>query len=219
MTEEYDEQVDVVEEDEVDEFTGFAEDVKLFGKWSTEEISHSRVELEDFLKCKRRFAVYVPHTAGRYQIKRFRKTLCPIVERLVNSLMMHGRNNGKKLMAIRIVRHCFELIHLQTGKNPVQVFVQAVENCGPREDSTRIVSAGVVRRQAVDVSPLRRVNQAIYLLSARAQLLLPQHEEHGRVPRGRDHERREGEQQLVRDQEEGRDRARGQGQPVERRQA
>uniref|UniRef100_A0A3N7HL26 Small ribosomal subunit protein uS7 domain-containing protein n=1 Tax=Populus trichocarpa TaxID=3694 RepID=A0A3N7HL26_POPTR len=35
---------------------------------------------------------------------------------------------------------------------------------GPREDATRIGAAGVVRRQAVDVSPLRRVNQAIYLL-------------------------------------------------------
>jgi len=30
---------------------------------------------------------------------------------------------------------------------------------GPREDATRIGSAGVVRRQAVDISPLRRVNQ------------------------------------------------------------
>lgn len=33
------------------------------------------------------------------------------------------------------------------------------------EDSTRIGSAGTVRRQAVDVSPLRRVNQAIALLT------------------------------------------------------
>jgi hypothetical protein len=36
---------------------------------------------------------------------------------------------------------------------------------GPREDATRIGSAGVVRRQAVDISPLRRVNQAIWLLT------------------------------------------------------
>lgn len=35
---------------------------------------------------------------------------------------------------------------------------------GAREDSTRIGSGGTVRRQAVDVSPLRRVNQAIYLI-------------------------------------------------------
>ena len=116
---------------------------------------------------KPKFAVYVPHTAGRYQKRRFRKAACPIVERcggprrggnraaagaafgalqataasfgarqglcvrqwrrcaaaaglawrlgvltrpfpparhlgrrLTNSIMMHGRNNGKKLMAV-----------------------------------------------------------------------------------------------------------------------
>ena len=41
---------------------------------------------------------------------------CPIVERLTNSLMMHGRNNGKKLMAVTIVKHSFEIIHLLTGE-------------------------------------------------------------------------------------------------------
>jgi len=56
-----------------------------------------------------------------------------------------------------------------TGKNPVQVFVGAVQNGGPREDSTRIGTAGVVRRQAVDVSPMRRVNQAIYLMALGAR--------------------------------------------------
>jgi ribosomal protein S7 len=49
-------------------------------------------------------------------VKRFRKASCPIVERLVCSLMFHGRNNGKKLMAVRIVRHTFEIIHLLTGE-------------------------------------------------------------------------------------------------------
>lgn len=37
--------------------------------------------------------------------------------------------------------------------------MNAIINSGPREDSTRIGRAGTVRRQAVDVSPLRRVNQ------------------------------------------------------------
>ena len=40
---------------------------------------------------------------------------------------------------------------------------------GPREDATRIGSAGVIRRQAVDISPLRRVNSAIYLLTTGAR--------------------------------------------------
>jgi len=88
---------------------------------------------------------------------------------MVNSMMMHGRNTGKKIQAVRIVQHALEIIHLTTGKNPVGVFADAVKNAGPREDSTRIGSAGVVRRQAVDVSPLRRVNQAIYLMSVGAR--------------------------------------------------
>ncbi|XLS82083.1 hypothetical protein HN51_047914, partial [Arachis hypogaea] len=37
------------------------------------------------------------------------------------------------------------------------------------EDATRIGSAGVVRRQAVDILPLCRVNQAIYLLTTGAR--------------------------------------------------
>ena len=60
--------------------------------------------------------MYMPHTAGRYAAKRFRKAQCPIVERLTNSLMMHGRNNGKKLMTVSIVKHSFEIIHLLTGE-------------------------------------------------------------------------------------------------------
>ena len=54
-------------------------------------------------------------------------------------------------------------------KNPLQVLVNAIINSGPREDSTRIGRAGTVRRQAVDVSPLRRVNQAIWLLCTGAR--------------------------------------------------
>lgn len=42
-------------------------------------------------------------------------------------------------------------------------------NAGPREDSTRIGTAGTVRRQAVDVSPIRRVNQALSLLTTGAR--------------------------------------------------
>ncbi|GBF94325.1 40S ribosomal protein S5 [Raphidocelis subcapitata] len=125
-----------------------AAEIKLFGKWSFEDVEVTDISLEDYIAVKPKFAVYVPHTAGRYQKRRFRKAACPIVERLTNSIMMHGRNNGKKLMA---------------------VLVDAIINSGPREDATRIGSAGVVRRQAVDISPLRRVNQAIWLITTGAR--------------------------------------------------
>lgn len=84
-------------------------------------------------------------------------------------MQFHGRNTGKKVKAIRIVRHAFEIIHLLTGRNPLEVFVNAVCIAGPREDSTRIGAGGVVRKQAVDVSPIKRVNQAIYLITQGAR--------------------------------------------------
>merc|ERR1711934_382581 len=87
----------------------------------------------------------------------------------VCSMMRYGRNNGKKVMALRIVKHAFEIIHLLTEQNPVQVYVEAVINCGPREDSTRVGGGGAVRRQAGDVSPIRRVNTAIYLITTGAR--------------------------------------------------
>ncbi|CAK4068269.1 unnamed protein product [Aphanomyces euteiches] len=146
-----------------------AAEVKLFNKWTYDDIKVNDVALIDYVAVTGKAATFLPHTAQRYQKKRFRKALCPIVERLGNSLMRHGRNSGKKLMATRILRHTLEIIHLLTDQNPLQVLVDAVINAGPREDSTRVGSAGVVRRQGVDVSPFRRVNQALYLLSTGAR--------------------------------------------------
>lgn len=71
---------------------------------------------QDYLAVKEKYAKFLPHSAGRYAAKRFRKAQCPIVERVTNSLMMHGRNNGKKLMAVRILKHSFEIIHLLTSE-------------------------------------------------------------------------------------------------------
>jgi len=100
----------------------------------------------------------------------------------MNCLMMHGRNSGKKLNALNIMRQTLEIIEVMDPfagdekkeirdkfSNPVQVLVKALELGGPREDSTRVGSAGVVRRQAVDVSPLRRINQAMALIISGAR--------------------------------------------------
>jgi len=152
----------VVEEFET---AGPVSEVKLFGKWTFDDIEVSDISLDDYIACKGKHAVYAPHTAGRYQKKRFRKASCPIVERLCVSLMRHGRNSGKKLLANRIVRNTLEIIHLLTDQNPIQVLVDAVINAGPREDSCKVGGAGVVRRQAVDMAPFRRVNYALYLIA------------------------------------------------------
>merc|ERR1712169_78313 len=117
--------------------------------WSFEGVKVDDTSLTDQIAIH---PVYVPHSSGRFQKKRFRKVKCPIVERLVNGLMFKMRSQGKKLLAVRIVRHALEIA------------VDAVSKGGPREDSTRVGAGGVVRRQAVDVSPLRRVDEAIYLM-------------------------------------------------------
>ena len=140
---------------------------KLFNKWSY-DIEVTDVALKPLLAVneKTKYQVFLPHTAGRYQVKPFRKIQMPIVERLVCYMMQNGRNSGKKLQAIRVVEEAFEIIHLLTEKNPIQVLVDAIANASPREDSTRVGNAGNAKRQAVDVSPLRRINQALFLMTS-----------------------------------------------------
>merc|ERR1711933_132008 len=113
------------------------------------------------------------------QAKRFRKAQCPIVERLVNSIMMHrrdaernvrnGKNSGKKLLASNIVMHSFDIINLLTGKNPIQVLVEAIEKSGPREAIIVISNKKTRKTLALDVSPLSKVNQAVKLLAIGAR--------------------------------------------------
>ena len=59
-------------------------EVKLFGKWSCEDVQVPDMSLQDYIAAKDKFAKFLPHSAGRYAAKRFRKAQCPIVERLVN---------------------------------------------------------------------------------------------------------------------------------------
>ncbi len=153
-----------------EETTNFANEIKLFGIYDKNVEDKCDISLSDLISYKTaKTNVYVPHTAGRYQVKRFRKTQCPIVERLTNTLMRHGRNNGKKNMAIQIVKQALDIVQLTTNRNPISIILEAISNAGPREDSARTGSGGVVKKTAVDVSPLRRVNMGLYLIATGAR--------------------------------------------------
>ena len=141
----------------------------LFNKWSYKDLEVKDISLYPYLAIEGKYSTYLPHTVGRYNAKKFHKASCPLVERLVCGLMMHGRNNGKKLKAIRILKHSFEIINLLTNENPIQILINAVVNSGPKEDSTRVGYTGTARRQSVDVSPLRRINSAIQLITMGAR--------------------------------------------------
>ena len=133
-------------------------DIKLFGKWDYVGVVVRDPGLKKYISLK---PVYLPHTGGRHEHRRFGKAEVPIVERLMNKLMRPGRNTGKKHLAYNIVKRAFELIHLKTGENPLQVLVRAIENAAPREETTRIMYGGIIYHVAVDVSPLRRVDLAL----------------------------------------------------------
>merc|ERR1711972_277691 len=85
-------------------------EVLIFNKWSVSDVRCEDLSLKDYINVSGNYAKYLPHTAGRYDKIRFRKAQCPIIERLINSLMKTGRNNGKKMLTMRIVNQAIWLI-------------------------------------------------------------------------------------------------------------
>jgi len=143
---------------------------KLFGKWSYDNIEVRDPGLKRYIYLK---PVYVPHTEGRHEHKRFGKAKVSLVERLINKLMAPGivrrtkglRRSGwaagKKIRATKVVEIAFDIIHLKTKRNPIEVLVRAIENAAPREEDTRVVYGGIIYRPPADTAPLRRLDLAL----------------------------------------------------------
>ncbi len=144
-----------------------ADQIRLFGKWSWVGVEVRDPGLKRYISLK---PVWLPHTGGRHEKRRFAKAEVPIVERLMNKLMRPGRNGGKKHLAYNIVKTAFDIIYFETGENPLQVLVRAIENSAPREDTTKITYGGITYRVSVDVSPQRRVDLALRFLTEGARL-------------------------------------------------
>ena len=134
---------------------------KLFGKWSL-DVEVKDAGLKDYISLR---PIYVLHTMGRHEHHKFHKSRLNIVERLANNLMRPGKNVGKKARAIKFIKNAFEIIHLRTGENPIQVLIRAIENSAPCEDTTRISYGGIAYHQAVDISPQRRVDLALRFIA------------------------------------------------------
>ncbi len=144
--------------------------ISLFNKWVTDKIQVKDLGLQKVISLK---PAVIPTTSGRHVRQRFKKAEVNIVERLANK-MMHfgkryakntGRMGGKKAKMLTVIRTALDIIHLQTGKNPVELLVIAIENASPNEDTTRIVYGGVVYHVSVDIAPLRRVDLALRFIA------------------------------------------------------
>ncbi len=142
----------------------------LFRKWDVSNIEVHDPGLKTAISLKKQI---IPYTFGRSALKRFNKAEVNIVERLINKTMHFGkryakntgRMAGKKTKVLNTVRTAFDIIHLKTGKNPVEVLVRAIEFSAPNEDTTRIVYGGTVYHVSVDVAPIRRVDLALKFIS------------------------------------------------------
>jgi small subunit ribosomal protein S7 len=133
-------------------------EIRLFGEYSFEGIEVRDIGLKRYLNLK---PVYLPHSGGRHEAHRFRKSTLNIVERFINNLMKPGSSGGEKSRVTDSVRTAFRIIAIKSGRNPIEVLVRAVENSAPNEDTTRIGYGGVVYRLAVDISPQRRIDIAM----------------------------------------------------------
>lgn len=135
--------------------------IKLFGEWSFDNIEVRDPGLKRYLKIA---PVYLPHSGGRHEAQKFKKSEMNIVERLINGLLKPGSSGGDKSRITGVVRSAFKMIYVKSGRNPVEVLVRALENGAPNEDTTRIGFGGVVYRLAVDISPSRRVDLSLRFL-------------------------------------------------------
>ncbi|KKN22775.1 hypothetical protein LCGC14_0911720 [marine sediment metagenome] len=152
-------------------------EIKLFNQWSFENIEIRDKTLEYFINLR---PIIIPHSAGRHEHRRFWKSSkISVIERFTNRLLapgfigsrIRGRkssyHSGKKAMLLRSLKNAFVLIHLTTGVNPVQILVDAIVICAPREETTKIAMGGISYASAVDIAPQRRVDLALkYLVQA-----------------------------------------------------
>ena len=133
---------------------------QLFGRWPVEGMEYSDVSTERYITV-----TPIAHTMGRHAEKQFKKSEISIVERLINRLIQTDENTGKKQLATGMTREAFEIVHSRTEENPVQVLVRAVEHAAPREETVRLKYGGISVPKAVDVSPQRRVDQALKFIA------------------------------------------------------
>ncbi len=146
--------------------------MKLFNKWDTTKIDFKDLGLKKYVCLELRI---LPQSFGNTNKESSRKSKINVVERLINKMMRSGQGKkklsgkyirhrlgtGKKEQIIKFVDESFDYIHKVTKENPVQIFIRAIENSAPREDITKLQKGGITYTQAVDVAPVKRLDESL----------------------------------------------------------
>ena len=80
-----------------------------------------------------------------------------LVTRLINSVML----DGKKGVAQKIVYGAFEIVQEKTGKEPLEVFEQAMENVMPSLEVKARRVGGATYQVPIEIRPERRQTLAL----------------------------------------------------------
>ncbi len=143
--------------------------VLAFNRWSSEGIRIADPGLERYISLKPRI---VPKTGARYAGNKFHKSRIFIVERFMNKIMVPGHRSrkhlrtsghctGKAAHAYSVTEKMLCIIEQRLKKNPIEVFVRALENAAPREEIITIEYGGARYPKAVECAPQRRVDVAL----------------------------------------------------------
>ena len=142
--------------------------MKLFDMYDVSDIKIKDPALAPYINFEPRILV---KSQGR-NIGKFGKAKVNILERIANRIATPGHQgkrhriitswaSGKYNKNMQMVIETLNLIADKTKKNPIQVLVSAIENGSPRDEITVIEHVGARYPQAVDTSPLRRVDLAV----------------------------------------------------------
>lgn len=140
-----------------------------FNRWSTDGIKVADPGLERYINLQPRI---IPKTGARYAGNRFHKSRIFIVERLINKLMIPGHKGkkhfrssghctGKASHVYGVMEKALSIIEKRLNKNPIEVFVKALENSAPREEILTIEYGGARYPRAVECAPQRRIDIAL----------------------------------------------------------
>src|SRR2546428_13333280 len=76
-------------------------EVKVFGKWQSAGIEANDPGLKRYISTR---PILLPHTSGRHEHGRFRKSTINIVERLIDDMMRPGVAGGGQTPNTKIVK-------------------------------------------------------------------------------------------------------------------
>jgi small subunit ribosomal protein S7 len=142
--------------------------MKIFDLYTVEDVKVEDPGLRRYINLDPKLVL---KSKGKER-KRFGQAKVNVVERLINKLQVPGHRgkkhkiiaspSGKFTKSVNIVLGAFKIIQEKTQQNPIQVLVKAIENAAPRDEITVIEYGGARYPQAVDISPLRRLNVVLF---------------------------------------------------------